>query len=723
MTKKLNAVLLGLFLFLSPLMLRADEGMWLPLLLKQLNEKDMQAIGFNLTAEDLYSINKSSMKDAVVRFGGGCTGEMVSSTGLLLTNHHCGYGSIQSHSSVENDYLTDGFWAMNRTEELPTPGLTVTFIVRIEDVTTQVLSGIDGNMDEQQREAAVLANAKKVRDAAVEGTHFDAVVKDFFYGNNYYMFITETFKDVRLVGAPPSSIGKFGGDTDNWMWPRHTGDFSVFRIYADKNNQPADYSEDNIPYVPKYHFPISLKGVSENDFALIYGFPGRTQQYLPASSVDYVQNVANPAKIKMRETSLAIMDSEMKKSDEVRIKYASRYASISNYYKKWIGENTGLVRLDAIEKKKAFEKEFKARANTKKPEYVNLIAQMDKLNAEVEKYAFAREYFIELVYYGPQVINYAAEYRNVVANFEKLEEEGKLEETVEKLKTATRAHFRNYHQPLDKKLFASLLEMYFEKVDTMFYPEVYELIKGKYKGDFEAYTEYVFGKSQLGTQEQAEALLSDFSASTVKKLQKDPAFQLMQSLFDVYLEKIYYTYGGINAQMEGLMKTYVKARMELFPDKKYWPDANSTLRVGYGKVTGSAPRDGMMYRHYSTIEGIIQKHNPEHNPQEEFYVHQKLIDLYEKKNYGDYAQNGELWVCFTASNHTTGGNSGSPVINGDGQLIGINFDRSWESTMSDIYYDASRCRNIIVDIRYVLFVIDKFAGASHLVEEMTLVKE
>ncbi|WP_020527331.1 S46 family peptidase [Flexithrix dorotheae] len=698
----------------------ADEGMWLPLLLQQLNAEQLQTNGFKLTPEDIYSVNQSSLKDAVLQFGGGCTGVVVSPEGLLLTNHHCGYGRIQSHSSLENDYLTDGFWAMNKEEELSNPGLTITFIVRMEDVTSKVLAGVNDQMEENQRNGIILRNTQQIKEEATAGSHYGAIIKEFFYGNQYFMFITETFKDIRLVGAPPSSIGKFGADTDNWVWPRHTGDFSVFRIYADADNKPASYSPDNVPYKPKHFLPIGMNGVKQGDPSLIFGFPGSTQQFLPSFAVEFITDEVNPLRIKMREASLSIIDAAMKADDEIRIKYAARQSSISNAYKKWIGENLGLKRKNAYEKKLEFESRFKGLANTKNQEYLKILEDL-KVNHEAQKkYTLARDLFREFIFYGPQLIRFASDFNNIAINHAQLEKDKAVEAEVEKLKQKTRGHFKNYDKELDQEIFASLMEIYLEEINPEFKSELQALIASKYDNDPEVFASKLYEKTMFADEQKTNDLLINFSASSIKKISKDPAFSVMRTLFISFQTQIEPEYFRLAEEKDKLMREYVKAIQTLIPDKNYWPDANLTLRVGFGKVEGSSPHDGMLYEYQTTLEGVMQKRNPDHKPTEEFYVPDKLVELYEQKDYGPYGENGKMPVCFTASNHTTGGNSGSPIIDAEGKLIGLNFDRSWESTMSDIMYDPDICRNIVVDIRYVLFIIDKYAGAKHLVEEMSL---
>ena len=708
-------------LLLSASWASAKEGMWIPMLLKAMNESEMQSMGMKLTAEDLYSINRSSLKDAVLQFGGGCTGELVSPKGLLLTNHHCGYSQIQSHSSVENDILKNGFWAKTMEDELPNPGLTATFIVRMEDVTDKVLAGSE-KMDEGALQVAVAQRSKEISDAAVKGTHYEAFIRPFNYGNQYYMFVTETFRDVRLVGAPPSSIGKFGYDKDNWVWPRHTGDFSVFRIYAGADNKPADYNAANKPYTPKHYFPIDLRGVSEGDFTMVYGFPGRTEQYLPSYAIDYIQNVSNPAKIKMRTTSLSIIDADMASSDRIRIAYAAKQSRISNSYKKWQGQQVGLKELKTISMKQELEKDFAKLANQRnRKEYMSLVSDFERLYKDREKYELARDYFIELLYFGPEALRFSERFIQVAEDYQALAEAGKLKDEVARLKKGVPGFFKNYNQATDKKLWGSLNALYAEGVSPDLRPTIYETtVNGKYKGDYNAWTDYVYEKSVFVSEDRIMSLLNNFSAKSVKVIKKDPVYQLTNELYDAYLGKVRPARAQFTAEIDAKMKLYVKGMMELFPDKRYWADANSTLRVSYGTIDGSSPRDGMEYQPVTYLEGVMAKYIP---GDRDYDVSDKLMGLYEKKDYGVYADKGRMPVCFTGANHTTGGNSGSPVINGDGYLIGINFDRSWESTMSDYHYDADICRNIAVDIRYVCFVIDKLGGCERLVKEMTLVDD
>jgi hypothetical protein len=722
MKRSLFLILFSVFCFLSSHLLRADEGMWIPLLLKQLNESDMQAKGLKLSAEDLYSINKSSLKDAIVHFGGGCTGEIISGEGLMLTNHHCGYGQIQNHSSVEKDYLTNGFWAMNKNEELSNPGLTATLIVRIEDVTNMVLKGVRDDMSERVRDSVINVNIKYIEKDAVKGTHYEARIRPFYNGNEYYMFITETFKDVRLVGAPPSSIGKFGGDTDNWMWPRHTGDFSIFRIYADKDNKPADYSKDNVPYKPKHFFPISLKGVKENDFTMVYGFPGRTNEYLPSYAVDLIVNISNPAKIKVRDERLAIWDAEMKKNDTIRIQYAAKYASVANAWKKWIGESKGVKRFNGVQKKEEQEKEFTKRIQANQEWNIKYAGLLDKFKVsynELAYYTSPNDYFIEAIM-AIESFSLARGAMPLIdlSTKQPLNNE-EIKKQTEKMLSGSEGFFKNYNSNTDKKIFAAMLELYIRNVDKAFYPSIISDLQKKYKLDFNKIADEVYAKSIFTDKKRYTDFMTSYDAKKIKKISSDPVYVIFESFWKLYINQIAPNVQRINTELALLQRTYMKALREVMPEKRYYPDANSTLRVAYGKVEGYEPMDAVKYNYYTSLDGIIEKEDPKND---EFIVPEKLKTLFKNKDYGQYGVNGTLPVAFVASNHTTGGNSGSPVLDAEGNLIGTNFDRVWEGTMSDIMFDPDRCRNISVDVRYTLFIVDKFAGAGYLLNEMRLIK-
>lgn len=716
MFKKL---IFSFFIFHFTAFAHAEEGMWIPSLLKKLNESDMQTMGMKLCAEDIYSLNKSSLKDAIVSLnGGGCTAEVISEKGLILTNHHCGYSEIQALSSIERDYLKNGFWAMSNLEELPASGMKASFIVMMEDVTSQVMKDISGPLTDEAL-SKMKKNAQDIIQKVTDGTHYEATIKPFNYGNSYFLIVQETFTDVRLVFAPPSSIGKFGGDTDNWMWPRHTGDFSIFRIYAGKDNKPAKYSESNVPYKPAHSLPIFTEGVKENDFTMVFGFPGTTKQFLTSYAVENIMNHTNPARIKMREKSLEIIDAAMLSSDTLRIQYAAKQARISNAYKKWIGESKGLKRLNALEKKKALEAQFTANVYQKQEniqKYGQTLDKLKVLNEKSKDLALAADYFNELVSYGPEFIRYTRNFESLVEDYAEIsKDKEKLKTEIEKLQKGTR-FFRNYNAKTDRKIFESLFKMYADGTPKELLPDYMSVIQKKYKGNFDLLSKDIYEKSFFTDSIRVRNMLKNFSSSTVSKIKSDPAFLLMSGLFEGYNVKVLPDLQLLNFEIDTEMKTYVAGLMELIP-KDYWFDANSTLRIAYGKVEGSEPKDGIEYNHFTTLDGLMEKYVPGDS---EFDVPEKLRQLYLTKNYGNYAEDGKVHVAFTASNQTTGGNSGSPVLNAYGELIGLNFDRTWESTMSDIMYDPEQCRNIALDIRYVLFIVDKFAGAGYLLNEMNL---
>ena len=696
---------LFLFFLLSVNILHAHEGMWIPSLLKVL-EGQMQSEGMQITAEDIYSINQSSLKDAIVHFGGGCTAEVVSKKGLILTNHHCGYSQIQQHSSLENNLLKDGFWAMSMKEELKNPGLTATFIVRIEDVTDKVLNGVkDQNSDEGNK--TMLANIKAIEKAAVNQPNYKASVKPFYYGNKYFMIVSKTYKDVRLVGAPPSAMGKFGGDTDNWVWPRHTCDFSMFRIYANADNEPAEISDDNVPYQAARALDIAIDGVKENDFTMVFGFPGRTSQYLTSKAVENYIAKLLPARIEMRKNSLRHIDAAMAMDEATYIKYASKQSRISNAYKKWIGQDLGLRKKEAVKKKLNLEKDWVTKGKGNKA----LLDELFELENKKVEAQMAYNMFIEFYYYGPEMMRWATGF-NKLANSKEFDKEAK-----KKLKNMQN-FFKNYDVNIDKKVFASLVPIYVKHVKKEMLSKEFLDLVNKYPSS-EEMVEALYKKSKLHNKEQVEKLLQGSQKSFKKKLEKDPIYNLAQSLLTHFLNEVRPGYSQMTQDEEKLMKSFVKSLMMAYPEKSFWADANSTLRLTYGKVEGSAPRDGMEYTWFTTMDGIIEKYN---TGEADFEVPQRLLDLYEEKNYGQYGTDGKLHVCLLGSNHTTGGNSGSPALDAYGRLIGINFDRSWESTMSDVLFDKDICRNIMVDIRYVLWVIDIYAGAGHLVKEMNLVR-
>ena len=698
----------------------AEEGMLIPSLIAAF-ESDMKAKGMKLSAADIYSINSTSIKDAILQFGGGCTAELVSSQGLLLTNHHCGYGQIQSHSSLEHDYLKNGFWAKTKNDELTNPGLTAMRIVRIDDVTKAVLMGASSKSDQ----AVIQTNIKKLCAAAIVGTHYEAEIKAFNYGNDYYLMLKETFLDVRFVGTPPNSIGKFGGDTDNWVWPRHTGDFSVFRIYVGKDNKPAAYSPDNVPYTPLHYLPISFQNRQEGDFTMVYGFPGQTEQHVVSSYLKFIVENERPARIHMRDLSLAVIDEGMSTSDLTRIQYSAKQASIANAWKKWIGQIEGLKNLQAIDLKLEEEKAYKAMALSKEEwkKYADVLGQLNALveakkNAEFD-YAMGVEYFS----FGPEYFKLVRGMEDLISNYEKYLEKGELKKVVEKMKTSADLFFKNYNAQVDKGIFKDQTNAYLQYTnqwDAITKNVKYSVAPTWFESYVQSKADIIYGQSIFTDQARYNAFLDGFSAKSLKKLNKDLGYTFFNQYFAPFRNESVPAYRSFQTEVSTLMQVYVEGKYLMFPDAKHWPDANSTLRITYGQLEGSAPTDGMRYTEHTTLDGLIAKY---HTGNPDFDLLPRMLELHEAKNYGPYAQGDELWVCFTGSNHTTGGNSGSPVLDKNGYLMGLNFDRSWESTMSDYLFDPNRCRNIVVDIRYVLWVMDIYSDAKHLVDEMTLMKE
>lgn len=703
-----------LFLFFALPLAAQQGGMWIPSLLEGMNETEMKTLGMKMSARDIYDVNQSSLKDAVVHFNGGCTSEIISDQGLLLTNHHCGYSQIQNHSSLENDYLEEGFWAGNLSEELPNPGVTATLIIKIDEVTEQVLKDVRGDTDEATRQKRIEQNIARLNKSYPRENWQEVSVRAFYEGNQYMIFVTETFKDLRLVGAPPSSIGKFGSDTDNWVWPRHTGDFALFRIYADKNNRPAAYSENNVPYTPKHFFPISLDGVEEGDFTLVFGFPGMTDEYLPAIAVEQIIHTLDPNRIAIRDKALAVMDKYMRADPQIKIQYASKFAGIANYWKKWTGEALGLEKTNAVAIKKQQERDLVAamKAEGKDKEYGHLLPAFEEYYTEIEPYAFAREYFMEVVLRNSDLLRNAFQVFQL-SNSYKMRGDQSFADRRDNLLKSLKGQYKNYDKTVDREIFEALIDFYIEKVPERFLPESLKDV------DVTALTEVVYGNSAFTDYETLRDLLSGEASSVITALEKDPGFQVTHDLAEAYFTKTAPGYDELEMKISGLERDYMRAIMELSPpEARIFPNANSTLRVTYGQVKGYSPADAVYYDPVTHLEGVMEKYKP---GDYEFDVPEKLVELYDAKDYGQYAEDGKLAVNFIGTNHTTGGNSGSPTIDAHGNLIGINFDRVWEGTMSDYYYDPSICRNIMVDIRYVLFIIDKYADAGHLIDEMKLV--
>jgi hypothetical protein len=695
-------------LFLYTLQLQAKEGMWLPFLLEKMNEKEMKSMGLKIKASDIYDVNKGSLKDAVVLFGSGCTGEVISEEGLVLTNHHCGYGTVQGLSSLKNNYLLQGFWAKNRSEEIPCPGLTVTFIVRIDDVSEKVKAGLTAGMSAADRNKKILDNIASIEKETEKSTGYTAQIKSFYYDNEYYLFLMEKYTDVRLAGFPPNGIGKFGGDTDNWAWPRHTGDFGLFRIYANKDNKPALYAKDNIPYKPKKSFTISLKGVHQNDFSMVYGFPGRTSEYLSSDGVAEVMNVLDPARIKLREAKLDIMQTDMAASEATFIQYASRQSSVANYYKKWKGELLGLKINNAIEKKRKEEAAFTNWVNAdagRKGKYGNLLSDMAQNYRQHEQSIKLNEYLNEAIW-SSDLVKKAQILSRMLTAVDTL----KSLDSLAVYEKEMNAFYKSINLQTDHKITKKLYEMYSKDISQDEYLNA-------------DYVDAIYNESFMSTPERFGKLIAVENKDDLKILiSRDPAY-LAYHFYDSLQKANLLVLRQSLLQLNELYGAYMVALREYQQGKQFYPDANSTLRLTYGKIEGVKPQDGMTYDYFTTLEGAVRKNNPD---KEEFRMPAKLLQLHQSKNYGRYAitANGTTTVpiAFLASNHTTGGNSGSPVLNAQGELIGTNFDRIWEGTMSDILFDPDLCRNITLDIRYTLFIIEKFGDAKWLVDEMRVVQ-
>ncbi len=709
-----------LVLILEGMMCQADEGMWIPMLLKKYNIEDMQKQGFKLTAEDIYNINQASLKDAVIGLGREgspffhfCTGELISNEGLIVTNHHCAFDMIQSHSSLEHNYLRDGFWAKTKKDELANPGITASILVRMEDVTSRINAVLKPEMSIGERTQKIKEVSSELEKEAVKGTNLMANIKPYFNGNQYFMSVFKIYKDVRLVGAPPSAIGKFGGDTDNWMWPRHTGDFSVLRIYAGPDNEPAAYSPDNKPYQPASFFKISVKGVQEGDFTMVFGYPGTTNEYLTSFAIEQIQNIENPHKIAIRTAKLNIINAAMESDELLRIKYASKAAGIANAWKKWQGEIKGLKRFNTVAKKQREEATFQKWASNRQV-YNNLLDNYQKLYEKRKDLVLAAAYLNEAGKRGAEIVGWSASVRNRMKNKNFAENPALYKQ---KLKKEAEEYYKDYDLNTDKKILVEMLKLYHRNLPEKWIPK--EVLKSAGNKGPEAYVENLFEKSLLVDTAALFDFIDKSNAESYKKLEKDPFWKLYTSMDELYVRKIKPELDKIQSEIVRLNQVWLAGLMVMDSDKVFYADANSTLRVAYGKVQGYSPYDGAYYKHYTTLKGIMEKDNPEIY---DYNVPQRLREIYQKRDFGTYAQDGEVPVCFIATNHTTGGNSGSPVLNSEGHLIGLNFDRAWDGVMSDMQYDSEICRNISVDIRYVLFIIDKLAGAGHLIDEMIIVE-
>jgi len=716
--KKISILLVALVMgFVGSV--KADEGMWLLPLLSKLNMNKMNEMGLKLTAEDIYSINNSSIKDVVVIFGGGCTGELISDKGLVITNHHCGYSSIQSLSSVDHNYLKDGYWAKSLDEELPAEGLAVTFLKRMEDVTAKVTEGLTEDSDADKREKQIAENIKAITKEVSEGNDYIVDVKSFFEGNQYFLIVYEKYTDVRFVGAPPSSIGKFGFDTDNWMWPRHTGDFSMFRVYGDKDGKPAKYSVDNVPLKPKYHLPVSLKGVEMDDFAMTIGYPGGTSRYLTSWGIEERMNIVNDSRIVPRGLKQEIWHEDMMANEAVNIQYASKYSRSSNYWKNSIGMNRGLKKLNVIDSKEKIEKEFSkwvSGSADRTKEYGEVLGGLEQTYSSRAANLKATSYLIECMFRGTEIISLGTRTLKLYSALKDNDQET-IKSLVNSIRNSLDHFYKDYSVSTDHKVFGQMLKLYYDKIDKEFYPDFYnQIVVKKFKGDFEKYADVVFKKSFFVDQKRFESFLDE---PTLKALEKDPVFVAAQSARSLY-QSLYGELKITYMHEDEFNRLFLKGLMKMNPNKVFYPDANFTMRLSYGKVGDYEPSDAVLYKHYTTLAGVMEKEKPNDF---EFEVPEKLKVLYKSKDYGQYAdEDGSMHVCFTTDNDITGGNSGSPVINAEGELLGLAFDGNWEAMSGDVAFETKLQKCINVDIRYVLFIIDKYAGASNLINEMTLVK-
>ena len=718
----MRKILIPLLAFLISSPSIADEGMWLPHLLKTLNENEMQIKGLKITAEDIYSVNESSLKDAIVALNGGsCTAEMISSEGLMLTNHHCVDDLLQTHSTIENNYLEDGFWAMSKSEELKNENLSATFLISIEDVTGLFKDSLSIELSEAERNKKISEISKKIVSDKTDSTSYSARVRSFYGGNDFYLITYVTYKDVRLVGAPPSSIGKFGGDTDNWMWPRHTGDFALLRIYMAEDGSPADYSVDNIPYKPKHHLPIQLGGVENEDFTMIMGYPGRTNRYLTSFGVKEALEITYPEIIDIRTKKLEIMKSGMNSSKEIKLQYAAKYSGIANYWKYFIGQSKGLKSMRVYDKKVETENMLKLwidSANTDiKEKYGNTMQILEEAYEKNTKVALNRTYLTEAIFQGPEILSFSYTMKNRINALPK-DKEAKSQ-AIRKLKKLAKEFYKNYNAKVDEDMLAAMLEMYYYNVPKYQHSKIFKKIENQLFGikklDFNYFAKNLFNRSYFSSEEKCLRFLKNPSKLLVEK---DPAYLTFSSIYNKYLEELYPLRKEVRDLQRKGNRLFISALREMDTIKKFYPDANSTMRVTYGNVRDYKPREAMLYDYYTTINGVMEKEDPTND---EFVVPKKLKELYKAGEFGRYSDNdGNLRVNFISNNDITGGNSGSPVINAWGEIVGTAFDGNWEAMSGDIAFEKNIQRTISVDIRYILFVIDKYANASYLIDEMTL---
>ena len=717
-----NLILSILILFISIQNVMADEGMWMPNLIKIINENDMQEMGLKLSADDIYNINNSSLKDAVVALnGGGCTAEMISSEGLMLTNHHCVDDIIQGHSSIENNYYENGFWAMSKSEELKNESLSATFLVSIEDVTNRFIDSLDISLSESERGKLISKISKQIVKEKTDSTTLSARVRSFYGGNEFYLITYVTYRDVRLVGAPPASIGKFGGDTDNWMWPRHTGDFSLLRVYMAPDGSPAEYSVDNIPYVPKHHLPIQLDGVENEDYTMIMGYPGRTNRFLTSYGVKEALEITYPEIIKIRTKKLEIMKKGMDSDKKTKLQYTAKYSRISNYWKYYIGQSKGLKRMRVYSKKLAIENSFENWVNNgdsvRAKKYLGVLTELEKAYEKNKKIAFNRTYLTEAIFQGPEILSFSYTMKNRINALPKDKE--KRTEGLRKLKKLAKEFYKDYNPAIDQELLSAMLEMYYYNVPKSQHAPIFKKIENQLFGfknlDFVFFAKNLFKRSYFSNEERCINFLKNPSKYLAEK---DPAYLVFSSIYDKYLSELYPGRKEVRDLMRRGNRLFIAGVREMDTLRNFYPDANSTMRVTYGKVKDYKAQEAVFYDYYTTLAGVIDKEDSTNN---EFVVPDRLKELESTKDYGRYAdQDSVLRVNFISNNDITGGNSGSPVINAWGEIVGTAFDGNWEAMSGDIAFEKDIQRTISVDIRYIMFIIDKYANAGYLIDEMTI---
>ena len=700
---------------------RADEGMWLPYLLNQVNMEKMQEMGLELSAEDIYDVNQSSLKDAIVIFGGGCTGEIISDQGLLLTNMHCGYRQVQSHTTVENDYLKNGFSAKELKDELPNPGLTVRFLIRVEDVSQQVNNFLTDEMSEEERYQKIDELAENLENEAVEGTHYNATFKSYYGGNQFYVLIYETYKDVRLVANPPVSIGDFGSLTDNWMWPRHKADFSLFRVYTGPDGEPAEYSPENIPMKPKHHLPVSLKGVEPDDFAMIMGNPGSTDRFMTTFGIKELRDFEHPNRIKIRGAKLEIMNETMAISPEYRIMYAAKYKGTSNYWKYSIAQMAGFERNRVLEQRKKLEKEFLrwvVQDEKRVARYGETLKLIEDGYAARKNYKNASQYISEAIRRGPEVMGFArrmSRLKDELSKPKRKRDKNKLNAIKEDMVSYGERYFRDYHKETDQKIAVALFTLLKNDLDLKYQPAYFKSAMEKYNQDVEKFVAHLYEETIFAKESDFNNFMND---PDIEKLHADPVFQLAQSTEEKYSE-LYEKSKSSDEQLEKGQRLFIQGIMEMKEGNIFYPDANFTMRLTYGEVGGYSPRDAVYYKHYTTLAGVMEKEDADNY---EFIVPQKLKKLYQSKDYGRYAYGDEMHVCFITDNDITGGNSGSPVMNGKGELIGLAFDSNWEGMTGDIEFEEEMQKTVCTDIKYIVWLLEKFMGAQRIVDELDFVQ-